>query len=203
MQAVQLARDLEPYRLFFLEDALRPEYPETFKLLRQHTITPLAMGELYNTLWECLPIITNQWIDYIRVDLERVGGITAARKLAAIAEPYYVRTAWHGPIDLSPIGHTANVHVDMAIPNFGIQEHMFWDRPRKGGKDEFIWLTGDSSAVLDVFRGGAQFQGGHLTVSETPGLGVDIDEGVAARFPYKRAYLPHFRHADDKSMTDW
>ncbi|MGH9455226.1 MAG: D-galactonate dehydratase family protein, partial [Terriglobia bacterium] len=100
IEAARMARDLEPYRLFFLEDPLRPEYKESFRVIREHSTTPIAMGELFNSLWDCVPLIKNQWIDYIRCDLCHIGGITGARKVAILAEPFFVRTAWHGPSDV-------------------------------------------------------------------------------------------------------
>src|SRR5262249_42132548 len=122
IEAARLAKELEPAHLFFLEDCLRPEHKESFRVIRRHTTTPLAMGELYHSKWECLPVIVEQLIDFIRCDVGHVGGITEARKIAAIAEPYGVKTAWHGPGDIGPATHAANVHLDLAIPNFGIQE---------------------------------------------------------------------------------
>ena len=185
IQAARLAKELEPFHLFFLEDPLRPEHKESFRLIRQHSTTPLAMGELFTDKWECLPLISEQLIDFIRCDLAHVGGITEAKKIAAIAECYYIQTAWHGPPDISPITHAANVHLDLAIPNFGVQE----------------WIE-HPPEVADVFHGGPTFENGYLTVEDSPGLGCDIDEDAAAKFPYQRAYLPTTRRADG-SVHDW
>ncbi len=185
IEAARLARELEPYHLLFLEDPLRPEHKESFRVIRGHTVTPLGMGELFHDKWECLPLITDQLIDYIRCDLAHIGGVTEARKIAAVAECYGVRTAWHGPGDISPLAHAANVHLDLAIPNFGVQE---WVAP---------WPE-----LREVFAGGPSFADGYLTVTDTPGLGVEVDEGAAARYPYARAYLPTVRRADG-SVHDW
>jgi len=185
IEAARLGKELEPYRLFFLEDPLRPEHKESFRIIRQHTVTPIAMGELFNTKWDALPLITEQLIDFIRCDLAHIGGITEARKIAAIAEAYYVRTAWHGPGDISPIAHAANVHLDLAIPNFGVQEMVRFP-------DE----------VREVIPGGPQFRDGYLVVEDTPGLGCDINEEAARRYPYQRAYLPVVRRFDG-SVHDW
>jgi mannonate dehydratase len=185
IQAAQLAKDLEPYRLFFLEDPLRPEHKESFRLIRQHSTTPIAMGELFTNKWECLPLITEQLIDYIRCDLAHAGGITEAKKIAAVAECYQVQTAWHGPPDISPIAHAANVHLDLALPNFGIQE----------------WVE-HPAEVAEVIEGGPTYADGYLTVSDAPGLGCEINEAAAKKFPYKRAYLPVTRRADG-SVHDW
>ena len=185
IQAARLGNELEPYHLFFLEDPLRPEHKESFRIIRQHTTTPLAMGELFTNKWECLPLITEQLIDFIRCDLAHVGGITEARKIAAIAECYNVQTAWHGPPDISPITHAANVHLDVAIPNFGLQE----------------WVV-HAPQMAEVVQGGPTFSNGYLNVTDAPGLGCDINEEAAKRFPYSRAYLPTTRRADG-SVHDW
>ncbi len=185
IQAARLAKELEPYRLFFLEDPLRPEHKESFRLVRHHSTTPIAMGELFHNKYECLPLITEQLIDYIRCDIGHIGGITEARKIAAIAEPYQVLTAWHGPGDVGPATHAANVHVDCAIPNFGVQE-----------------MVQFSEAVHEVFPGAPEFRDGYLFPSEKPGLGTDINEAAAAKYPYQRSYLPTVRRADG-SVHDW
>lgn len=185
VQAARLAKELEAFHLFFLEDPLRPEHRESFRLIRQHSTTPIAMGELFHSKYDCLPLITEQLIDYIRCDIGHIGGITEARKIAAIAEPYQVLTAWHGPGDIGPATHAANVHLDCAIPNFGIQEMVFF-----------------SEAVHEVMPGAPEFHDGYLIPSEKPGLGIDLNEEAAAKYPYKRAYLPTVRRADG-SMHDW
>ncbi len=143
------------------------------------------MGELFHTRWEALPLITEQLIDFIRCDLGHIGGLTEARKIAAIAESFYVQTAWHGPGDIAPITHAANVHLDIAIPNFGVQEMVFFPEETR-----------------EVITGGPTYHDGFLWVSDTPGLGTDVDEEAAARYPYKRAYLPTVRRADG-SVHDW
>ena len=185
IQAARLARDLEPYHLFFLEDPLRPEYKESFRLIREHSTTPIAMGELFNSLWDCVPLIKEQWIDYIRCDLGHIGGITAARKVATLAELFQVRTAWHGPGDIGPPTHAANVHVDISIPNFGIQEMVFFPE-----------------VAREVIPGGPEFKDGYMNVSDSPGLGCDVNEEAAKRYPYRRAYLPTARRKDG-SVQDW
>jgi mannonate dehydratase len=165
--AIGMARALEPYRLFFLEDPLAPEDNGYFPLLRQQTSIPLAMGELYVNVNEYLPLIKDRLIDFIRVHLSDIGGITPAHKLAAMCELFGVRTAWHGPGDVSPVGHAANLHLDLAVPNFGIQEaHRFDDICR------------------EVFPGMPQIHDGMMWTNDTPGLGIDIDEEKAARYPY-------------------
>ncbi len=184
-ESARLAQELEPYHLFYLEDVLRPEYKESFRLVREHSTTPLAMGELFNTLWDCVPLIKEQLIDYIRCDLGHIGGITNARKVAALADAFQVKTAWHGPADVGPPTHAANVHVDISIPNFGVQEMVF-----------FPELTNE------VIPGAPEFKDGYMMVQETPGLGTDVNEELAKKYPYKRAYLPTARRKDG-SVQDW
>jgi mannonate dehydratase len=185
IQAARLAHDLEPYHLFFLEDPLRPEYKESFRLIREHSTTPLAMGELFNSPWDCVPLIKEQLIDYIRCDLGHIGGITAARKVAALAELFQVRTAWHGPGDIGPATHAANIHVDISIPNFGIQEMVFFP-----------------DVAREVMPGAPEFKDGYMNVTDAPGLGTDVNEELARKYPYRRAYLPTARRKDG-SVHDW
>lgn len=165
--AIQLAKDLEPYRLFFLEDALPPEDINSFRRLREASSIPIAMGELFTNVNEYLPLIQNQLIDFIRVHLSDIGGLTPARKLAALCEFFGVRTAWHGPGDTSPIGHSANLALDLATPNFGIQEFSRFNQ-----------------ATLDVFQGCPEVRDGMLWSNDQPGWGIEVDEQLAARFPY-------------------
>lgn len=164
--AMQLAKDVEPYRLFFLEDPFSPEDVGYFKHLRQQTTTPIAMGELFNNTNEWVPLVADRLIDFIRVHISQVGGISMARKMAAMCEFFRVRTAWHGPGDTSPVGHAANVHLDLACHNFGIQE------ARKFTQEE-----------EDVFPGCPQLKNGYYWANDRPGLGIDLDEKLAAKFP--------------------
>ncbi len=167
IQAIGLAKALEPYRLFFLEDPFAPEDNGYFPLLRQQTAIPIAMGELYVNQAEYVPLIKERLIDFIRVHISDIGGLSPARKLAAFCEFFGVRTAWHGPGDVSPIGHAANLHLDLACHNFGIQEaHLFPERTR------------------EVFPGCPEIQDGMLWSNEQPGLGIDLDQAAAARYPY-------------------
>jgi mannonate dehydratase len=185
IDGARLAKELEPYHLFFLEDLLRPEHKESFRVIRQHSTTPLAMGELFNSLWDCVPLIAEQLIDYIRCDLGHIGGISAARKVAALAEAFHVKTAWHGPADVGPPTHAASVHVDISIPNFGVQEMVFFP-----------------DVTREVLPGGPAFKDGYMNVDDTPGLGTDVDEERAKKYPYRRAYLPTARRKDG-SVQDW
>jgi mannonate dehydratase len=166
IDAVRLAKALEPYRLFFLEDPLAPEDQEWFKVIRQHAATPIAMGELFTHPLEWRPLIVNQLIDFIRVHISAIGGITPARKLAALGEAFGVRTAFHGPGDVSPIGHAANVHLDVSVPNFGIQE-----------------FSGFDAVLQEVFPGCPEVHAGSLYPNDCAGLGIDIDETLAAKYP--------------------
>lgn len=164
--AIQLAKDLEPFKLFFLEDPFSPEDVGYFAKLRPQTSTPLAMGELFNNPNEYVPLITERLIDFIRIHLSQIGGLTPARKVAALCEFFSVRTAWHGPGDVSPVGHAANVHLDLAVPNFGIQEAR-----------EF------TPAEQAVFPGCPELKDGYYWANDRPGLGIDLDEKQAAKFP--------------------
>jgi mannonate dehydratase len=166
--AMKLAKDLEVYRPFFLEDPFSPEDVGYFERLRQQSCTPIAMGELFNNPNEWLSLITNRLIDFIRVHLSQVGGLTVARKLAALCEFFNVRSAWHGPGDVSPVGHAANVHLDLAIPNFGIQEARDF-----------------TQAEQDVFPGCPTLRDGYYHVSDRAGLGIDLNEKLAAKFPIR------------------
>jgi len=166
IEAVRLAKQLEPYRLFFLEDPLAPELLDGFRMIRAQSATPIAMGELFVHPQEWVPLISGGLIDFIRCHISAIGGITPARKLAALSEAFGVRTAWHGPGDVSPVGHAANLHLDLSSPNFGIQEwYPFSDRMR------------------EVFPGAPALRGGYAYIHEAPGLGVDIDETLAAKYP--------------------
>jgi len=185
IEAARLAKELEPYHLFFLEDPLRPEHKESFRLIREHSTTPIAMGELFNSLWDCVPLIKEQLIDFIRCDLGHIGGITAGRKVATLAELFQVKTAWHGPGDIAPPTHAANVHLDISIPNFGVQEMVFFPE-----------------VAREVMPGGPAFKDGYLDVDDSPGLGTDVNEELAKKYPYRRAYLPTARRRDG-SVQDW
>jgi len=165
--ALQLARDLEPYRLFFLEDAFAPEDIDYFRILRQQSAIPIAMGELFVNQAEYVPLIRDRLIDFIRVHISDIGGLSMARKLAAFCEFFGVRTAWHGPGDVSPVGHAANLQLDLACHNFGIQEqHMFGERTR------------------EVFPGCPEIRDGMLWSNDQPGLGIDLNESLAAKYPF-------------------
>ncbi len=166
-QAIQLAKDLEKYRLFFLEDPLPPEENDHFRLLRQQTSTPIAMGELFNTQHEYIPLITNRLIDYIRIHISQVGGLSMARKVAALSEFFGVKTAWHGPGDVSPVGHAAGLALELSSYNFGIHEGYIFPPETR-----------------EVFPGCPEIKNGYMYATEAPGLGIDIDEKLAARFPY-------------------
>ena len=165
--AVQFAKDMEQFRLFFLEDALSPENIEYFRQIRANCTTPLAMGELFNNPHEWTLLIKDSLIDYIRVHVSQAGGLTAALKIANLAEAFQVRTAWHGPGDVSPIGHCANVTLDIVCRNFGIQE---WTVPNE--------------RILEVFDGYPAMKDGYAYANEKPGWGVEVNEKAAAKYPF-------------------
>jgi mannonate dehydratase len=165
-QAINLCKSLEPYRLFFLEDPFPPEDNDHFRLLRQQTSIPIAMGELFNTQHEYLPLIRERLIDFIRIHISQIGGLSPARKVAALSEFFGVRTAWHGPGDASPLAHAAQLALELASYNFGVHE---------GG--------GFPKETQEVFVGCPEVKNGYMLAQEKPGLGIDVDEKLAAKFP--------------------
>jgi mannonate dehydratase len=179
IEAARLGQSLEPYHLFWMEDAVPAELQEGFRIIRQHTTTPLAVGEVFNSIWDCHLLIEEQLIDYIRCAVVHAGGISHLRKIAALGELHHVRTGCHGASDLSPVCLAAALHFDLAVHNFGIQEYI----PHTGETDR-------------VFPHRYRFEAGALHPGDAPGLGVDIDEGLAASHPYERAYLPVARKQD-------
>ncbi|EWT01368.1 bifunctional D-altronate/D-mannonate dehydratase [Intrasporangium oryzae NRRL B-24470] len=184
IQAARLGKDLEPYDLFWLEDCTPAENQEALRLVRQHTTTPLAIGEIFNTVWDYQTLIREQLID-VRSAVTHTGGITAMRKLLDFAAQYQIKSGIHGPTDISPVGMAAALHLDLAIHNFGIQEYM-----------QHGPLTNE------VFSQSFTFENGYLHPGDEPGLGVDIDVEAAARFPYQPAYLP-FNRLKDGTVHDW
>ena len=182
IEAIKFAQEMEPFDLFFLEDAMPLEEGEWLKELRAKTSIPLAQGELFNHPYEWKKLIAEHLIDYIRVHLSQIGGITPGRKLQLFAEQYGVRTAWHGPGDMSPMAHAANIHIDLAARNFGVQEWSGTEPPNFVIQE----LKGPREALLDVFPGLPEFRGGYVYANGSPGLGVDIDEAEAAKYPCEK-----------------
>ncbi len=166
-QALGFAKDCEQFKLFFLEDVLSPEDIVWFRQIRQHCTTPLAMGELFNSPHEWTPLIAERLIDYIRVHVSQAGGFTPCRKMAAMAEHFSVRTAWHGPGDVSPIGHAANATLDVVCYNFGVQEYSPFNE-----------------RVQEVFKNCPVMKDGYLYPNDTPGWGIEVDEKAAAKYPF-------------------
>jgi len=185
IEAARLGKELEPLHLFWMEDPLPAELQEGFRIVREHTTTPIATGEVFNTIWDARDLIQQQWIDYIRMSIVHAGGFTHLKKVADFAALYHVRTGCHGATDLSPVTMAAALHFGIAVHNFGIQEHM----PHSAETDE-------------VFPHQYRFDAGYMHPGDGPGLGVDIDEKLAAKFPYQRAYLPINRKLDG-TLTDW
>ena len=178
-EAIRLARELEPYDLFFLEDPVPLEQLEWLRSLRAQTSIPIAQGELFNNSREWKTIIAERLIDFIRVHISQIGGITPARKLQIFAEQFGVRTAWHGPGDMSPLAHAANIHIDLAAQNFGVQEWSGIEPPNFVIQE----LKGPHGALLDVFPGLPEYRNGYVYANDKPGLGVDLDEKEAAKYP--------------------
>ena len=176
MDAINLCKDLEQYRPFFIEDPFSPENIGYFEMLREQTSVPIAMGELFNNPHEWVQPIVNRWYDFIRIHISQIGGITPAMKVARLGEWFNVRTAWHGPGDTSPVGHAANAHIDLAVWNFGIQEAA-------------STIRSPSDRLLAIFPGMPRVENGYMYVNEAPGLGVDVDEKEAAKFPLQKVQL--------------
>lgn len=185
IEAARLGKELESAHLFWLEDPTPAELQESFRLIRKHTTTPLAVGEIFNAIFDCQQLIEEQLIDYIRTTVVHAGGISHLRKIASLAEMYQVRTGSHGATDLSPVCMAAALHFDLSVHNFGIQEYMR-----------------HSPETDKVFPHGYTFESGTMHPGDKPGLGVDIDEALAAKYPYERAYLPVNRKMDG-TMHNW
>ena len=185
IEAGRLGKDLEPFRPFWLEDATPAENQDAFRLIRQHTTTPLATGEIFNSIWDCKELIEKQLIDYIRATVVHAGGLTHLRRIAALADLYQVRTGCHGATDLSPVSMAAALHFDISVPNFGIQEYMRH--------------TPETDAVFPHAYG---FDNGIMHPGDKPGLGVDLNEALAAKYEYKRAFLPVNR-LEDGTLFNW
>ncbi|WP_159501190.1 D-mannonate dehydratase ManD [Microbacterium sp. 18062] len=185
IEAARVGAALEPYRPFWIEDPTPAEDQSAFRLIRQHTTTPLAVGEVFNSIWDAQQLITERLIDYIRTSVSHTGGITHLRRVFSLAELYGVRSGSHGAGDLSPVSLAAALHVDLSIPNFGIQEYM-----------------GHLAAAEEVFTVGYSFRDGYMHPGDLPGIGVSFDEEAAKRFPYDPKYLPVNRRLDG-SVHDW
>ncbi len=185
IEAGRLGKSLEPYHLFWMEDPVAAENQDGFKLIRQHTTTPIAVGEVFNSIHDCQALIQNQLVDYIRSTVVHAGGITQLRRIADLASLYHVRMGCHGATDLSPVCMGAALHFDFWVPNFGIQEHM----PH-------------SEEMESVFTRAYEFKDGFFTPGDVPGHGVDIDEELAKKYPYKRACLPVNR-LEDGTLWHW
>lgn len=185
IQAARLGKELEPYHLFWMEDAVAAELQDGFRLVRQHTTTPLAVGEVFNSIYDAELLIREQLIDYLRMSVVHGGGITAMKKAADFAALYHVQTGSHGATDLSPVCMAAALHLDVAINNFGIQEHM-----------------AHNAETEEIFSHAYYFRDGMMYPGDAPGLGVDIDEALAGCFPYQRAYLPVNRK-EDGTLFHW
>ena len=185
LEAARLGRSLEPYRLFWMEDSTPAENQKSFELVRKHTVTPLAVGEVFNSIWDCKHLIENQLIDYIRTTIVHGGGITHLRRIADFAALHSVRTGFHGATDLSPVCMGAALHFDTWVPNFGIQEYMK-----------------HADVTDEVFPHDYVLRDGRLHVGDTPGHGVTLDEKLAAKYPYNPKQLPVAR-LEDGTMWDW
>ncbi len=185
IEAARVGKSLEPYRLWWMEDPVPAELQDGYRVIRHHTTTPIAVGEVFNSVHDCHQLITEQLIDYIRMTVVHGGGISPLRKVAALGELYHVRTGCHGATDLSPVCMAAALHFGLSVHNFGIQEHM----PHTAETDR-------------VFPHQYTYQDGFMHPGEGPGLGVEIDETLAAKYPYDPAYLPVNRKLDG-TLHSW
>ncbi|MEV3937561.1 D-mannonate dehydratase ManD [Glycomyces sp. NPDC049804] len=185
IQAAKLGKSLEPFDLFWLEDVSPAENQEALRLVRQHTTTPLAIGEIFNTVWDYQQIIREQLIDYVRSAVTHTGGISHLKKVLDYASQYQIKSGMHGPTDISPVGMAAAMHLGLSIHNFGIQEYM-----QHGAKTD------------QVFQQSFTWEGGYLHPGDRPGLGVELDTDEAGKYPYVQAYLPYNRLADG-TVHDW
>jgi mannonate dehydratase len=185
IEAARLGKELEPYHLFWMEDPVPAELQEGFRLIRRHTTTPIAVGEVFSGIHDCQQLIQEQLIDYVRTTVVHAGGLSHLRKIAHLAELFHVRTGCHGATDLSPVCMAAALHFDLSVHNFGLQEYM------------------RHSAETDrVFPHAYSFADGFMHPGDAPGLGVEIDEALAAQYPYQRAYLPVNRK-EDGTLHSW
>ena len=185
IEAGRLGKSLEPHRLFWLEDPTPAELQSAFRIIRQHTTTPIAVGEVFNTIFDCAQLIEEHLIDYIRATVMHAGGITHLRRIASLAELHHVRTGAHSATDLGPISLAAALHFDLHVHNFGIQEYM--RHPEETDR---------------VFPHAYSFERGAMHPGDAPGLGIDIDEALAAQYPYEPAYLPVNR-LQDGTVHSW
>lgn len=185
IQAAKLGKELEPYNLFWLEDCTPAENQDALRLVRQHTTTPLAIGEVFNTVWDYKTLITEQLIDYVRSSVTHAGGITGLKRILEFAAIYQIKSGMHGPTDISPVGMAAAMHLGLAINNFGIQEYMQ-----------------HSAATDKVFQQSYSFREGALHPGDLPGIGVTLDDSESAKYPYQGAYLP-INRLSDGTMHDW
>jgi mannonate dehydratase len=185
IQAARLAKELEPFDLYWLEDPIAGELQEGLRMIRQHSTTPIAIGEVFNSVYDYTTLITEQLIDYVRMPIVHGGGITHLQKVAALAAIYHVQTGFHGATDLSPINFAASLHFDLAINNFGVQEYMPHVDP-----------------AFDVFKVNYRYEKGYCTIDDSPGIGVEFDEEKAKKYPYVAASLPVNRRSDG-TMFHW
>jgi galactonate dehydratase len=184
--AIRLCRAVEPYRPFFMEDPIRSEGPNSFRLLREHINVPLAAGEQYCSKWEFRQIIEEDLIDYARIDLCICGGISESRKVAAMAETHYIKLATHNP--LGPVSSAACLHLNLASSNVGVME-----QPQRPGR-----------AMTNAVPVQVQWEDGCLLPPTAPGLGIEFDRAAARKLPYQPgATGRNLLHRADGSFTNW
>jgi mannonate dehydratase len=178
VRGLQFGKDMEAFRLFYCEDLFSPEEAGHYRILRTQCATPLAIGELWNNPHEWQPLVEARQIDYVRHHISHIGGFTAARKIAAFAENYEVRFAWHGAPN-SPVGSMTNLTLDLTSENFGIHEHIDY-----------------TPLVADIFPGHLEIKDGYAWISDKPGWGIEVNEALAAKHPITYEHPNEFRTKD-------
>ena len=184
--AIQLCRAVEPYHPFFMEDPIRSENTNSFRLLRQHISVPLAAGEQFSSKWEFRQFIEEDLIDYARIDLCICAGITEAKKIAGWCETHYIKLATHNP--LGPVSSAACLHLNLATSNVGVME-----QPQRPGR-----------VMTNVVPVQMTWEDGYMIAPTKPGLGVEFDREAARRMPYQPGGpMRPLLHRDDGSFTNW
>lgn len=179
-EAAAFGKTIEQFNLFWMEDPTPAEDQAALRLIRQHTTVPIAIGEVFNSIWDCNHLIEEELIDFIRVSVTYAGGITHVRRIVDLAGQHHVRTGFHGAPSHSPISMAAQGHLNVWAPNFGIQEYLVLGTPECDA----------------LFPSEHKYSDGMFFVSDAPGHGVDFDEKEAERYSYERGYHPVVRLED-------
>lgn len=179
-EAAEFSKEVEPVRLFWLEDPTPAENQDALKLLRHHSTIPIAIGEVFNSIYDCNKLIEDELIDFIRVAVTYAGGITHTKRIVDLAGLHNVRTGFHGAPSHSPLCMAAQAHLNAWAPNFGIQEYLVLGTPECDA----------------LFPSDHKMENGSFYVSDAPGLGVDFDEKEAERYEFVAGSHPVVRLED-------